>query len=105
LCDYGNGREHFVFIVFSKRSESISIRAFGYLMESINQQGLELIKQYLDFGDLKPSFMLAISDTKQAKEKPEKYIFSSSDISAKFKYENPFDEINGTTLVVLSNFI
>jgi hypothetical protein len=44
LCDYGDGRKHFVFIVFSKRSKSINIHAFGHLVESISNQGLELIK-------------------------------------------------------------
>jgi hypothetical protein len=109
LCDY-EGREHFVYIVFSRRSESISIRAFRYLMETITQQGLQLIKldkehkQHLSFGNLKPSFMLAITDIMKAEERPEKYIFSSSDTKCRVKVENPFDELNGTTLVMLPNF-
>jgi hypothetical protein len=111
LCEYGNGRKHFVFVVFSKRSESINIRAFTYLMESIAYQGLELIKlhheckEYLDLCMIKPSFMLVISDTKQSEKKPEKYIFSSSDNNCEVKVENPLDELNGTTLVVVSNFM
>jgi hypothetical protein len=49
--------------------------------------------------------MLMISTTKQREEKAEKYTFSSSDNNCKVKVENPFDEINGTLLVVVSNFI
>jgi hypothetical protein len=54
---------------------------------------------------IKPSFMMVIIDTKPREKKPEKYIFSSSDNDCEVKVENPFDELNGTTLVVVSNLI
>jgi hypothetical protein len=50
LCDYGYGEKDFVFIVFSKRSQSINIRAFTYLMESISDQGLEMIRLHKEYG-------------------------------------------------------
>jgi hypothetical protein len=110
LCEHEDGTEHFVFIVFSKRSKSINVRAFTYLVESISDQGLEMIRlhreygEYLNLCDIKSSFMLVLQDTKQPGKRLDKYIFNSSDISTECDVENPFDQLNGTTIVALSHF-